>query len=266
MKKVYGDGVALLAYHSSTTDPFYLFDSRYRVIDYYEVEYYPTAIFDGGSDWIVGATGAFNKFNTKYNEKMVVKTPGVLSLVVEYDPPSGDGMIIAKFHSVDEIRELNLHLRYGLTESHKYYLWADQDSLQFIVRDMLPDYQGVPISIDQGGTLVDSQSFHIDEEWVSHHCELVVFLQSDNGKKVLVSNLIPLYQKHVSGDANSDGVVTVSDVGFLSNYVFGGGAQPEPSASGDPNEDCVSDVQDVAYLIDYLFHQGPAPLRGWEID
>lgn len=258
--------MALLAYHSSTSDPFYLFDSRYRMIDYYDVEYYPTAIFNGGSDWIVGATGAFNKYNARYNQYMEMETPGFLSLMVEYDPLSGDGIIIAKFHSVDQIRELDLHLRYGLTESHKYHLWADQDSLHFIVRDMLPDYNGVSFSLDQGETLVDSQSFHIDEEWAGHHCELVAFVQSDVNLVVLISNLTPLYQKHVSGDANSDGVVTISDATYLSSYLFSGGPEPEPSASGDPNEDCQIDVQDVTYLVDYLFHRGPAPLRGWEID
>jgi hypothetical protein len=267
LKKLCGDGVAILSYHSSTTDPFYLFDSRYRVIDYYQVEYYPTAIFNGGSDWVVGGgAGALTEYNNRYVQYMELNTPGVLSLMVDYDPLTRNGTLTAKFHSVDPIRETNLHLRYGITESHKYHQWQELDSLHFVVRAMLPDYDGVSFSISQGQTLVDSQNFYIDPDWADYHCELVVFIQGDSGQRVHISNLIPLYQKHVSGDANSDGVVTVSDVSYLSNYLSGGGPPPDPSASGDPNEDCITDVQDIVYLMDYLFHQGPAPLRGWEID
>jgi hypothetical protein len=267
LKKVKGDGLATIAYHAS--DGFECVDG-YGRLDYYYVEYVPTAIF-GGKDWVVGANpGSFNVYNGLYDQHIAVNTPGVLSLKVEYNPIPRTGQIIAKLNSVDQILESDLYLRYALAESHKYYPWGppynELDSLQSIVRDMIPDSLGVWFSIDQGQTYVDTQSFSVGTSWADQNCDLVVFVQSDKDTSVLISNLIPLFQEHVSGDANSDGAVTVSDVVYLTNYVLYSGPQPEPSASGDPNEDCVIDNQDIVYLINYILNGGPEPLRGWEID
>ena len=163
--------------------------------------------------------------------------------------------------------ETSLYLRYGIIESHKYYNNPNYHYvLNNIERDMVPNPTGISLTINQGETVVDSQSFSVNTAWVDSNCYLPVFVQSDNGHKVLICNEIPLYQKHVSGDANGDRATTMSDLVFLINYVFYHGPQPYPSASGDPNENCVTDLGDVVYLIDYLFHGGPAPLRGWEID
>jgi hypothetical protein len=264
LKKLKGDGLAVIEYHTSGlfNNP----DGSGRA-NYYGLQYVPTTIFNGTSWYVGGSSGTFAVYNTRYNQQIAIGTPGVLSLkIVEYNPILRTGTITAKFHAAEVIQESDLRLRYAITESHKYYQWQWLDSLQFILRDMPPDYHGVSFWVGQGETYVDTQSFYIDPGWVDYNCELVVFVQSDKDTSVLISNLLPLYQTHVSGDANGDGVVTVSDVVFLTNYVLYSGPQPEPSASGDPNEDCVIDIEDVLYLMDYVFLGGSEPLRGWEID
>jgi hypothetical protein len=60
------------------------------------------------------------------------------------------------------------------------------------------------------------------------------------------------------GDANLDGIVNVSDVFFLINYLFAGGQNPP--GDGNVNNDGGTNVADVFYLINYLFAGGPAPL------
>jgi hypothetical protein len=60
-----------------------------------------------------------------------------------------------------------------------------------------------------------------------------------------------------AGDVNADGVVNVSDVFYLINYLFAGGAAP--ACSADANGDGSVNVSDVFYLINYLFAGGPAP-------
>jgi len=233
----------------------------------------PYAMFNGTDSSVGGGTSNFNTYRTKFNQQIVIPTPGVLSLKVNYNPSTRTGKIFARFQSVDQIVEPSLHLRYAIIESHMHYHWGSgstfRDSVQFIERRMFPNYTGVLFSINQGATFVDSQSFSCSTAWVDSKCYLPVFVQSDAPKpnqKVLISNQIPLYQKHVSGDANGDKITTISDVVFLSNYMYYSGPEPYPSASGDPNEDCVIDAGDIVYLIDYLFIGGPAPLRGWEID
>lgn len=64
---------------------------------------------------------------------------------------------------------------------------------------------------------------------------------------------------YVCGDPNQDTTVNVSDVVFIINYLFKGGAEPVPYASGDVNLDQEITVSDVIYLINYLFKGGFEP-------
>lgn len=59
------------------------------------------------------------------------------------------------------------------------------------------------------------------------------------------------------GDMNGDGAVTVADVFYLANAVFGGGGAPV--ASGDADGDGDVDNDDIQYLVDHLFAGGPPP-------
>jgi hypothetical protein len=60
------------------------------------------------------------------------------------------------------------------------------------------------------------------------------------------------------GDANGDGLVDVSDVFYLINYLFAGGTSPHGCA--DVNGIGGIDIADVFYLINYLFASGPPPV------
>jgi len=61
------------------------------------------------------------------------------------------------------------------------------------------------------------------------------------------------------GDTNGDGIIDISDVVYLINYLFIGGPLPVPLAAGDCNRDTVVDVSDVVSLLNYLFVGGPPP-------
>lgn len=64
------------------------------------------------------------------------------------------------------------------------------------------------------------------------------------------------------GDLNGDGFVNIADPIFLKDYLFGGGAAPNPLCRGDVNGDGGIDIADMIYLLNYLFSQGPAPTDG----
>jgi hypothetical protein len=80
-----------------------------------------------------------------------------------------------------------------------------------------------------------------------------------------VSAYIGQWTKHswVRGDANGDGVINVTDVVYLINYLFlvPPGPPPIPLEAGDANCDGVINVTDVVYLINFLFlvPAGPPP-------
>jgi len=61
------------------------------------------------------------------------------------------------------------------------------------------------------------------------------------------------------GDANSDGVVNVSDPVFLNSFLFGGGHPPPCMNQADANNDGQVDVSDSVYLLTWLYQGGSAP-------
>ena len=66
----------------------------------------------------------------------------------------------------------------------------------------------------------------------------------------------------VSGDANGDGQVELSDVVYIINYLYKVGPAPEcdpVTDCGDVNNDEIVDISDVLYLINYLYKSGPPP-------
>ncbi|MGB5106940.1 MAG: DUF1565 domain-containing protein [Candidatus Zixiibacteriota bacterium] len=63
----------------------------------------------------------------------------------------------------------------------------------------------------------------------------------------------------VCGDADHNGIITVSDAVFLINYIFAGGAIPFPSSAGDSDCNGIITISDAVYLINYIFADGPAP-------
>jgi hypothetical protein len=63
----------------------------------------------------------------------------------------------------------------------------------------------------------------------------------------------------IYGDADGNGGLSVSDVIYMINYLFKGGAAPSPSEIADCNCDMEINISDSIYLINYLFKGGPAP-------
>ena len=62
------------------------------------------------------------------------------------------------------------------------------------------------------------------------------------------------------GDANSDGVVSLSDAQFIHNYVFRAGSASECIAAMNANDDAKVNIADPIWIINYLFRNGPEML------
>jgi hypothetical protein len=70
-------------------------------------------------------------------------------------------------------------------------------------------------------------------------------------------------REEVCGDANGDGLCSVSDIVYLSNYFYSGG--PAPNPSGDADNDGSITPEDIAYLVDYFYFSGSPPcFYGWQ--
>ncbi len=63
-----------------------------------------------------------------------------------------------------------------------------------------------------------------------------------------------------NGDANFSGKINVSDVTYLTTFLFGGGPEPIPVfLAGDFNCSSTVNISDIARMIDYLFGDGTPP-------
>ena len=64
---------------------------------------------------------------------------------------------------------------------------------------------------------------------------------------------------YVCGDADGNGVVSISDAVFLSNYIFAAGREPEPLLAADVDCNLLINISDVVYLISFVFGGWPQP-------
>jgi hypothetical protein len=64
---------------------------------------------------------------------------------------------------------------------------------------------------------------------------------------------------YLAGDADGDGLVNISDVIYLVQYVFGSGLPPQPVESGDADCNGFVNISDAVFLVAYIFSDGAAP-------
>lgn len=237
-------------------------------LNFYGISAFPTAELDGRITCTGGGTGTFSCFLDAYNHEMITPgsniSPCSLRVDVLYDSTGRSLKVKAWVTALDTFSHANAHLRYAIAESHYHYQWDGLDSLQHVVRKMLPDYNGVAFSINPGETFANSQSYTLSSGWVARNCEVVVFVQGDAypGHPVFRCAKAGLFPTYVFGDCTGDGIAEAADAVFLINYLYKGGVAPNPYGRGDCNRDCLVDASDVVYLINYLYKEGPAPLKG----
>jgi hypothetical protein len=61
------------------------------------------------------------------------------------------------------------------------------------------------------------------------------------------------------GDADGNGIFTISDAVFLINFIFAGGTAPDPLCEGDADGNGIITISDAVYLINFIFAGGPPP-------
>ena len=61
------------------------------------------------------------------------------------------------------------------------------------------------------------------------------------------------------GDADGNGIFTISDAVYLINFIFAGGPTPIPICHADADGNAIATISDAVFLINYIFAGGPAP-------
>jgi hypothetical protein len=96
---------------------------------------------------------------------------------------------------------------------------------------------------------VDTQAGNI------YHIPITV----SDGSLQSVDTLKIVVKAFLRGDANRDLKITLGDVIYLVNYIFGTGPDPIPPEAGDANASGEITLGDIVYLVNYILKNGPPP-------
>ncbi|MGQ9708452.1 MAG: Omp28-related outer membrane protein [bacterium] len=174
------DSVVVIAYHSSSSDPFYTPTAASRM-SYYGVSGYPTMRMDGGYSVVGGMHYGtmYPVYRSYFESRKTQPSPFEIRLAVTYDSATRNGTLTIVVRNTSSA-SISAQLHTVLIEGHIYYPWQGMDSLQDVERTMLPDASGEAITVPAGDSITRTRNFTISTSWLAENCELVVFVQDNS--------------------------------------------------------------------------------------
>jgi len=177
--------------------------------NYYAIDGYPTAFFNGGSNLVGGSSSSsvYPSYLPLYNTEIAVMSDFTLDM--EY---TNDGLNYDVTINVDEVADyagtdLKVHL--VLTESHIPESWlSGLEELNFVNRGMYPTHTG---TVYTGGAETVNISFTADASYALEFCEIVAFIQDDSTKEILQAQKMSLAQTEGVNNAGLFAVDAISD-------------------------------------------------------
>ena len=88
---------------------------------------------------------------------------------------------------------------------------------------------------------------------------LLWFVQSVFGVNLYARVVTTPAPKVEVRDITGDGIFDVSDLLYLTNYLYKGGPQPRPLQNANVNCDGTINIADLIYLVNYIYKAGPPP-------
>lgn len=174
--------------HGSGSDTLWNINDSLR-IRYYGLTSVPTTFADAcstkvGSGGVQADSVIFARW---YNSRRAVQSPLQVTLSGMYNRSTRQGRAKVVITATGNITPTNLMIRYCLLENLPYSWGTDTTvmGIDHVQRNMLPDWNGVSLTISNGQTKADSQSFALQPGWNPDSCEIAVFVQSDQTKEVL---------------------------------------------------------------------------------
>lgn len=181
------DSVVCIAYHSSNSgDPYYNSFSATRA-SYYGLQGYPTVRMDGKVDSVVGGvhTGTmYPTYRVMFDRRQSVSSPLEIEAATTYDSASRAGQVTIVLRNPSG-SAVSGQLQCAVIENHIYYPWQGMDSLQYLLRTMLPDAGGEAVTIPAGDSLVKIRNFTLATGIVARNCDIIVFVQNNSTRTMI---------------------------------------------------------------------------------
>ncbi len=182
--------VGVIKYHYDD-----VFENSYSLsrISYYGISGYPTAIFDG-VEYIVGGSNTESMYTTYlpyYEARKAKNSAFSVEIIGQNDQLNYSVTIrVSKLANIPVSYDLVLHL--ALTESEIAYDWQGQTEVNNAERLMVPDANGTVLDFSSSDVLEINLDFALDPSWVADNCELVAFIQNQNGHEILQGSKVAL--------------------------------------------------------------------------
>lgn len=178
------DTVVPLAYHPSSSDPYYNTVSVTRM-NYYGVSGYPTVRLDGNYSVVGGVhTGTmYPTYRQFFDTRKLVPSPLEIELSNTYDTITRQGRLEILLRNTTSTA-VSGQLHVAIIQNHIYHPWQGMESLHYVVRDMLPNGTGVAVTVPANDSLTATRDYTLNAACVASNCEIVVFVQNTTTKQM----------------------------------------------------------------------------------
>jgi hypothetical protein len=190
---------------------------------------------------------------------------------------SDDDFSISGTGNNNPVIDQGLHCKYAQTECNDCIKYGESFTLEVHAHD--PDVDSMyyewytmwghfpngqhTMTTAQNCVVYTAPNFTKDDEEKQWDDFLSVSVIDVRGGSNFTSGYLGIYDAPTSclcGDVDGDGIINITDIVWLINYLFGWGPPPpEPIERADVNSDCQLNVSDVVYLINYKFASPPGP-------
>ncbi len=176
----------VIRYHAwwpSSSDPFYAANPSENSarVNFYGADYTPHLWIDGHVDggYIPGPWPSY------IQGELNIPTSIAIDMQVQYDSTKNTGVIYVTVSNESDTTHDSLYLYYVITESNIYYPAPNGSTIHNqVMRDMIPDADGIPINVPPHQSISNTQDFTIDPRWDETNCQVVVFVQSHANKHI----------------------------------------------------------------------------------
>jgi hypothetical protein len=183
----FGDRLAMVRYHvswPSSSDPFYVYNRTENTgrNGYYGNNYTPHFYIDGNID----AGYTYSAYRTRIVNELNVAAPLDIQIEGDFDTSTRNGQLRITVAATEQFSNTNLKLRIALIESDLHWNAPNGTPIHDeTMRDLIPSPTGASIAIQNGQIVQLTQAFTCPSQLNWQNCEIVVFVQSDTGRRVL---------------------------------------------------------------------------------
>lgn len=186
LSEEYKDSLAVISYHrrllGDTLSPAYVAVRE----SLYQIDVSPTVVFDGVH--VVQTEDPSQNYST-YQGYIIERKTVAPNLRLYLETTLISSSVNLKLHivAIDSIENGDYHLFFAVYEDRVYFAQsgAPESTFSYVMRKMVPDAYGAPITVAYPDSFVEEVDFDIEATWNHEKLGVVAFLQDMETKEVL---------------------------------------------------------------------------------